>query len=180
MHALRSGDDMAAEQLWNHYFTDLMKIARARMQTLPRAVYDEEDAAISTFRVLCEKMQAGRYPALADRDELWKLMLRILVRKISRRAEYEATKKRTTPETMNGSSLAAKEQQADELVVADECEQLFRHLNDPNLQQVVLWKLDGFTNDEIAAKLKRTRRTVQRMLTLIRDIWREECRDEFH
>lgn len=180
MNALRRGDDVAAGQLWKHYFTDLMKIARARMRTLPRAVYDEEDAAISTFRVLCEKMQEGRYPALADRDELWKLMLRILVRKINRRAEYEAAGKRTPAQAMEGISGPSTDGMADEVMVADECEQLFRHLNDPNLQQVVLWKLEGFTNDEIAQRLKRTRRTVQRMLTLIRDIWQEECRDDSH
>ncbi len=54
--------------------------------------------------------------------------------------------------------------------MADEGEQLLRSLNDPNLQQVVLWKLEGVSNDEIAAKMKVTRRTVQRVLTFIRDI----------
>jgi phosphoglycolate phosphatase-like HAD superfamily hydrolase len=59
--------------------------------------------------------------------------------------------------------------------IASTYEDLLSKLNDPNLEKVVIWKLDGHTNDEIAIRLNRTRRTVQRMLDLIRVIWLEEC-----
>jgi DNA-directed RNA polymerase specialized sigma24 family protein len=39
---------------------------------------------------------------------------------------------------------------------------------------MVLYKLDGHTNAEIAAKIGRSLPTVERRLRLIRDIWREE------
>jgi DNA-directed RNA polymerase specialized sigma24 family protein len=44
----------------------------------------------------------------------------------------------------------------------------------PEIQQVALLKVDGYTNDEIAQQLGCTRRTVQRRLNLIRDVWAEE------
>ena len=47
-------------------------------------------------------------------------------------------------------------------------------LGDVNLEQVAVWKLEGFTNEEIALNLNRTRRTVQRMLNLVRELWQEE------
>ncbi len=179
MHALRAGDEAAAFELWKRYFAQLMQIARTRMAALPRGSYDEEDAALSTFRVLCEKLQEGRYPDLADRDELWKLMLKMLVRKVSRRAEYETAGKRTASQFFaDEGQLTAAEDQTVTTLVADECEYLFRALDDPNLEQLVLWKLEGFTNDEIARKMNRTRRTVQRMLTLVREVWLKTCDDE--
>jgi DNA-directed RNA polymerase specialized sigma24 family protein len=38
----------------------------------------------------------------------------------------------------------------------------------------VLWKLEGYTNQEIAGKLGCALRTVERTLRLIRRIWNQE------
>jgi DNA-directed RNA polymerase specialized sigma24 family protein len=39
---------------------------------------------------------------------------------------------------------------------------------------MVLYRLDGCTNAEIAEKVGRSKATVERRLRLIREIWREE------
>jgi DNA-binding CsgD family transcriptional regulator len=39
---------------------------------------------------------------------------------------------------------------------------------------VALWKMEGHTNEEIAAKLQRSAGTVERKLQLIRRIWEAE------
>jgi DNA-directed RNA polymerase specialized sigma24 family protein len=44
-------------------------------------------------------------------------------------------------------------------------------LDEPLHVQVALLKLDGHTNDEIAESIGYTRRTVQRILTVIRQNW---------
>jgi DNA-directed RNA polymerase specialized sigma24 family protein len=44
-------------------------------------------------------------------------------------------------------------------------------LPEPDLRKLVVLKLEGHTNDEIAELMKVTRRTVQRKLELIRRIW---------
>ena len=36
-------------------------------------------------------------------------------------------------------------------------------------------RVEGYTNDEIASKLGCTRRTVQRRLNLIRDLWQRDA-----
>ena len=36
---------------------------------------------------------------------------------------------------------------------------------------LALWKLEGYTNDEIAGLMGYTRRTIQRMLAVIRQSW---------
>ena len=57
--------------------------------------------------------------------------------------------------------------------LADEYHRLMARLDDPTLQSVATWKLEGYTNDEIAAKLGCVRRSVERMLQLIRSLWQE-------
>ena len=44
-------------------------------------------------------------------------------------------------------------------------------LKDPNLRQIATWKLEGYTNAEIAKQLDCTLRTVQRKLDRIRGYW---------
>lgn len=48
---------------------------------------------------------------------------------------------------------------------------LLDELADPDLESVALFKLAGETNEDIAGHMDRTRRTIQRMIKLIRDIW---------
>lgn len=43
-------------------------------------------------------------------------------------------------------------------------------LDSEELSQLAMWKLEGFTNEEIAVKCGRTTRTVERKLNLIRKI----------
>jgi DNA-binding CsgD family transcriptional regulator len=50
-------------------------------------------------------------------------------------------------------------------------------LKDPDLRQIALWKLAGYTNAEIATQLDCTLRTVERKLERIRAHW-ETARDE--
>jgi DNA-directed RNA polymerase specialized sigma24 family protein len=54
--------------------------------------------------------------------------------------------------------------------VAEELEHLLQSLGDATLQAVAVWKMEGFTNDEIGAKLGCAPRTVERRLRLIRQI----------
>jgi DNA-binding CsgD family transcriptional regulator len=44
-------------------------------------------------------------------------------------------------------------------------------LNDPDLRQIAFCKLEGYTNQEIAARLDCTVRTVERKLEGIRAYW---------
>ena len=48
---------------------------------------------------------------------------------------------------------------------------------DPTLRQIAEWRVEGLTNVEIAGKLGRAARTVERKLELIRLIW-EKIGDE--
>src|SRR5207244_8947211 len=71
---LREGDLAAAQPLWERYFSRLVVVARAKLKRLRRttADEDEEDAALSAFNSFCDGAARGKFPQLADRDELWR------------------------------------------------------------------------------------------------------------
>ena len=176
--AVRNGDAKAASQLWDRYFSQLMRQARLRMSNVTKSTYDEEDAALSTFLLLCQKLENGSYAEISGRHELWQLMLTVLMRKIGRRVKYQHAAKRSdrknelNPLSVDELPAATTEE------ISQECYELISSLKDPNLEQVALLRFEGYTNDEIAVKLNRTRRTVQRMLNLIRELWQEELNSD--
>lgn len=54
---------------------------------------------------------------------------------------------------------------------AEEYERLLDVLGDEQLRQIAIWKMEGFTNAEIAEKCGRVIPTVERKLQRIRGIW---------
>ncbi len=57
-------------------------------------------------------------------------------------------------------------------LVADELQALLARLDDEMQRAVALLKIEGFSNPEIAEKLGRPLRTIERKLALIRKIWK--------
>jgi hypothetical protein len=55
--------------------------------------------------------------------------------------------------------------------VAEEFQRLLEGLGDADLRTIAVWKMEGYTTDEMAAKLRRAPRTVERKLDLIRRRW---------
>ena len=53
----------------------------------------------------------------------------------------------------------------------DQVEHLLDALDDPILCQIAAWKIEGTSNVEIAARLGRTLRTVERKIEIIRLVW---------
>ena len=73
--------DAAARALWERYFVKLVRFARKKLEDLPRPVADEELVALSAFKSFCLAAERGRFPNLADRNELWRLLLWITASK---------------------------------------------------------------------------------------------------
>ena len=92
--ALRQGDSLAAQRLWEGYFRRLVGLARQKLLGRPRAAADEEDVALSAFTSFCQGAQAGRFPRLADRDNLWQVLVLLTARKAGRLRKHERRQKR--------------------------------------------------------------------------------------
>jgi DNA-directed RNA polymerase specialized sigma24 family protein len=189
---LRDGDQAAAQPLWEHYFSKLVTVARAKLRRMRRttADQDEEDAALSAFNSFCAGAARGKFPQLADRDDIWRLLVVITARKAMAQANREGRLKRGGGRVVEEAvlfqhglgagdgSLAGLERIAAQgpspefaAMMAEECRRLLDSLDDDSLRQVALSRMEGYNNDEIAEQLGCARRTVARRLDLIRKTW---------
>lgn len=189
---LRDGDSAAAQKLCERYFPQLVRLARRYLQGYLGHVADEEDVALSAMDHFCRAAREGRYPVLADRQELWRLLLRITERRaldLARRqrcrrrgqGKVQQTAARDVAGWAAGSgprALAASNAPSPEFaaMMAEECRRLLEKLADPQLREIALAKMEGYTNEEIARRLDLSLRTIERRLKLIRDEWRQELR----
>ena len=190
--ALRAGDGAAAQRLWERYFDRLVRLARAKLGAMPRGAADEEDVALSAFHSFCQGAARGRFPRLDDRDNLWRLLVTITARKALDQVQRQARKKRGGGRVPVGSARTGGEDDADgagleqvvgreptpqfAAMVADECRRLLAALGDETLRRVALLRMEGCSDEEIAARVDCSLRTVSRKLALIRKAWlREEA-----
>jgi DNA-directed RNA polymerase specialized sigma24 family protein len=184
---LQAGDEAAVQQLWERYFKRLVGLARKKLVDAPRRVADEEDVALSAFDSFCRNAEAGRYPSLADRDSLWRLLVVITARKAAHLKRDETRQKRgggATPvpdlpaDSSEGSVLeqVLSNEPTPEMAaqIAEECQRLLAALNDPELATVALLRMEGHSVEEIAAKLGFAPRSIKRKLQMIRGVWEKE------
>jgi len=184
---LRNADEAAARKLWNHFVTRLYELGRKKLRPETRRVYDEEDAAQSAFHSVCAGIAAGRYPDLGSRENLWHLLVVITARKVAHRHRHDQQQRRDLHRNLSDSIFLPSSDDSAPANVAlmvsreptpefaaefvETCEFLFQSLDDPALQQVVTLRLEGYTDADVADRLKCSRRTVQRRLEVVRRRW---------
>lgn len=189
---LAQGDARAAELLWQRYYEQLVQTARRRLGS-HRRVSDEEDIALSAMHSFCRGASEGRFPRLADREDVWKLLMTITARKAMAHRRREMRQKRGGG-TVRGESVFAHHDALERnpgineilgdqptpafaALLTEEMERLLGVLDEPALREIALMKLEGYTNDEIAARLECARRTVERKLARIREKWSQSGDD---
>jgi DNA-directed RNA polymerase specialized sigma24 family protein len=192
LEGLKAGDDDAAQRLWEDYFRRLVGLARQKLGGLPRGPADSEDIALSAFDSFCRGAGQGRFPKLNDRDDLWQVLVVITARKAIDTIRRERAIKRGggVPAIQAGSTDAegAGGPLLEEVVgseptpsfaaeVAEQYRLLVDKLGRDELKQIAGFKLEGYTNKEIAGKLNVAVATVERKLALIRQIWEEAAVD---
>lgn len=181
---LRRADQDSARLVWNHFAGRLLALAGQRLSARSKRVYDEEDAVQSVFQSICSGFAQGRFPDLKDREGLWRLMLVITSQKIANRYRFDAQQRRDIRRTATDSifsstsedsrvelgTMVASREPTPEFAAefVDTCDAFFRGLNDPLLEQVAALRMEGFTDNEIAARMDCSRRTIQRRLEMIR------------
>jgi DNA-directed RNA polymerase specialized sigma24 family protein len=185
IEALRAGEAVAAQQLWEGYFSRLVGLARQKLLGHPRAAADEEDVALSAFDSFCRGVANGQFPRLSDRDDLWQLLVVLTARKTYHLIRHERRQKRGGGAVRHLSTREEEEGGVAEVIgreptpefaarVAEECRRRLESLGADDLRAVALAKLEGHTNAAIADRLGVVERTVERRLGVIRKLWRQE------
>jgi DNA-directed RNA polymerase specialized sigma24 family protein len=188
----RLGEDQAIQRLWECYFERLVVFARHRLAGMPRRVADEEDVALSAFASFCHVAREGRFPKLADRDGLWRLLLTFTAAKATDLRRKGLCKKRGAGEIRGDSGLIDNHDSnanggldqvigdvptPDFAAMAAEEYRILINLLDDEIRPVALAKMEGFTNSEVASRFRIPVSRVERTLRLIRQVWREAKRE---
>jgi RNA polymerase sigma factor (sigma-70 family) len=187
---VRSGDDLDISQLWDRYFQQLVRVAASRLPGHARRTMDEEDVALSAFHSFCDRARKGQFPDLASRDDLWRVLFAITVRKAIAAMRHQTRKKRGGGQVLGESALGqgdasiaeglsrflGKEPSPDDAArFAEQLDALLEKLGDATLRTIALQRLDGASSEEIAASLGLSTRTVDRKLKLVRSKWAEDA-----
>ena len=187
---LKQGDEVAAQQILDRYFGQIVAIARQRIAGTLR-VADEEDVAIEAFESLFKAFAVGRLESLENRGDLWALLVTTAYRKTCDYWRKDAAQKRGGPGLghespgTNEPHQPSVPQELDQVAVenasaeflaaiADQHRFLMGKLEakDDQLAEVATLILQGYTNGEIAEQWKCSERRIERKRKLIRDIWK--------
>lgn len=185
IHLVKAGDSTAANRLWQHYFDRLVRSVRGRLYGQNRAVSDEEDIVLSVFDSFYNAALNGRFPDLADRDDLWQLLVRMAGRKVVDKRRHDLRQRRGGDVRLHSLDHAGEDQDVMEaighepspemvLMMQESVEQLFSHLGGGQLRDLAVAKLEGHSNAEIALHFGCSERTIERRLHLIREKYQQE------
>ncbi len=177
----KRGDDDAATSLWEAYFPRLQYFAATRLRN---NLDDADDVTLSVFKSFFLAAQDGRFPNLANRNDLWRLLSTMTKRKaidlIRQRQSLKAGGgKVQTESALLGSSFAddglndfvdPRLREDLEVMFLEQVEHLLSLLDDKQ-QQIAISKLDGCTNKEIGEGLNVSHYSIERSLRSIRSRW---------
>ena len=189
----KEGTADAQQKIWEHFYKRLIGFARTKLREGSKRMADEDDVVTDAFNAFFSGVQEGRFPKLNDRHDLWQILVMLTARKSADLMRAQLRQKRGAGE-VRGESIFLKVSSSAETVelpsfeniagddlsagfaleVADNFERLLSMLPDETLRDIALWKMEGLLNDEIAAKIGTTCRTVERKLNLIRQYWAGE------
>jgi RNA polymerase sigma-70 factor (ECF subfamily) len=172
----KAGSESAARELFDRYCERLMRLARRRIGQRMSSRVDPEDILQSAFRTFFVRVRNDEF-SFHQEDDLFKLLVRLTVRKTLRQiAFHRAGKRNPARETTQPTSDADFLLQISspdpppevEVALVDEFTQFLGRL--PPLDRDVLGlKLQGYSTIEIAEQLGSYDRKIRRILDRIRD-----------
>jgi DNA-directed RNA polymerase specialized sigma24 family protein len=189
LQLLKAGDRAAAQPLWEKYFAQLVRHARARLAGTFRTVADEEDVALSAFASFYRGIEQGRFPHLDDRHDLWRVLLMLVAQKRAHLIRRQTAAKRTGGLVDTAADLSPTHEERDAALaqaigpeptpafaaqMVEECRRLLDKLGDEGLRSIAVWQMEGYTVEEMAERLGCSPRTIARKLAIIRDRWSDE------
>ncbi|MCA9199130.1 MAG: ECF-type sigma factor [Pirellulaceae bacterium] len=162
---ISSGDDEAADLVWNECYAELLRFAQHRLGMVPARYELAEDVALSSINSLIVRLRDGRLEALESRSELWKLLYTIAYRKIARFHR----KKSSTETSMPTDAEFQLSATVDELQTTTD--ELLAILPDDTCRKIGMLFLSGFKFREIAEEVGCSAESVRRKVHLIRRKW---------
>jgi tRNA A-37 threonylcarbamoyl transferase component Bud32/DNA-directed RNA polymerase specialized sigma24 family protein len=164
----RRHDEAAAEELFRRYAGRLTALARSRLSQALAARVDAEDVVQSAYRSFFLLARDGEV-LLRESGDLWRLLVRITLRKVYRSARRHSADCRSVgrehprPDEMEAAALSREPTPAEAAALADELRGVLAPLGAAQRRMVEM-RLQGHEVEVIAAQVRRSARTVRRIL----------------
>lgn len=178
---MAEGDLEAANSLIEYFFPQLIAFSEAQYrQKFPTShpvVEDAEDAAQSALKTLWRRSREGRFSDVVNRNQLWRLLAKITLRKIYAQRKRATAKRRggiidkhiyIGSLKMPDACLPAQESQAE---LHTNVRDALDALTDPVLRNIAALRLNGTDVKDIAEELDLSPRTIQRWIKEITETW---------
>jgi RNA polymerase sigma-70 factor (ECF subfamily) len=176
MDRLRQGDQSAAQQIFQRFASRLVGLARAHLDSKMRQKVDPEEVMQSAFKSFFWRYAEGQFD-FTDWDSLGSLLTLFTLRKCGHKVKYfraacRDVRREAQPTWEEDSSASwqaiAREPTPDEaLQLTETIEELFRGLDDTD-REIIELSLQGYKAPEISARVRRSERSVYRLLDRIK------------
>lgn len=174
----RAGDEDAATILHERHLARLLNLVGRHLADKFNSRLDPDDVVQSVFRSIFRLTREGRFEFEGDSD-FWKLLLTMALNKVRNTVRHHQAGKRTpAAESISTSAdgvdgyivnrLSSQPTLQEIVSFADMLELVLEQL-DPNQQLLIQYRIEGYTQKEIAQKLGVDDRTVRRMFANIRN-----------
>lgn len=180
-----------AEAIWSEFFPRMLKLAKVKLGGMQLRTFDEEDVALSAMNSFFRGKNDGRFDRLDSRDEMWRLLATITVRKVTAQRRKAMADKRGAgairgesiffnPANADSSMIAGLGNFSDDRLLPDtteeilkNCEHLLEKLDDEKLRRTAIMRLEGYSNQEISEELGCSVARTKQRLQRIRELWGE-------
>ena len=167
---LESGDEDAATILYQRYARRLLALVRKKTSDEFATRFDAEDVIQSVFRTFFRRARSGGY-TVPESGELWQLLLVLSLNKICDLAVYHRAQKRDIRVSIPATTSLADHNLDDgglalailRLTIDDTLRDLL-----PVQREIITDRINGYEVAEIAQRVSRSKRTVERSLQRFR------------
>jgi RNA polymerase sigma factor (sigma-70 family) len=170
---LRRRDEEAARCVYNRFVCRLVGLARGHLEKRIQRGVDPEDVAQSVFKSVFHRLADGQF-VLTNWDSMWALLATVTVHKCRKWADYYHAQardvSREVPAQTDDSNWRVIDREpspSEALVFAETAEQVLEGLEEHE-QGMVALSMQGFSVNEISARLGCSYSKVYRVLRLIR------------
>lgn len=180
-------DEAGAEAIWNEFLPRLMRVIEIKMRDISKRFVDRDDIAQNAMHSLFKGLQGQRFNNVSNCDQLWGLLVTITARKITAERRKALAQKRGGGQ-VRGESVFANDENAyginqilDSSRMPESAEEILQtyqemlpRITDEASVQTLLLRMEGYSNAEIAQRLKCSVSRVEQRMAKVRRIWASE------
>jgi RNA polymerase sigma factor (sigma-70 family) len=188
LNEFKARNSEATDELIRRYWDRVLAAASARLHDANIRVVDGEDVAVSVFASLCRRAEEERFDSqdLGDRDDLWRLLSRLIRNKAIDAVRRDRAKKRGSGDVrgdsvfMNvagdsdvgwGAVGGLSETPLERAILVEQQARLLEALKTDVVREIVMLRLEGYEIAEIAKRVGLSDRSVKRKIALAREAW---------